>query len=221
MGALQLVLLVNALTAGLAAGLRCALNLVYLGHEGLAEGGTTLEGDQGGGLQGLGVGVGLLLLLVVPETVVRITGRPSSSSSKTGAAFMSKVVVVELSLAAAVLAAIACINWALGYVVCLVLVPLALVSSRSNSSSGSLLRHVLVVLACSPGPPLLLLLLPLVQRVGLSGLLYPHWQMGQWVYALVCGSSWDTYLVACGLYLPMWCVVLAAVRADASGRVGE
>jgi hypothetical protein len=121
---------------------------------------------------------------------------------------MGKVLVVELSVAAAVLAAVACINWALGYMTCLVLVPLALAcgSSSSNSSSSRMgrLLSVFVLVAFSP-PALLVFLSANSAGVGLSGAFHRDWLL--W---LLRGSSWGTFMVVCGLYVPLWVLAAAA-----------
>lgn len=120
---------------------------------------------------------------------------------------MTKVLVVELSVAAAVLAAIACINWALGYVTCLLLVPLAM-ASGSRTSRASLLRQsvkrFLVLVCCCP-VSVLLLLSVLTPGVGAANALQP-----EWLWWLVRGSNWGTFMVLCALYLPCWLVVTVA-----------
>eukprot|EP00879_Flechtneria_rotunda_P032149 GHRR01035308.1.p1 GENE.GHRR01035308.1~~GHRR01035308.1.p1 ORF type:complete len:582 (+),score=254.23 GHRR01035308.1:441-2186(+) len=103
---------------------------------------------------GVALRQGLELLLPAPAQLIfaamvlsaaavmwLITLRPGS---KEGA--VRKVLAVELSVAAAVMAALACVNWALAYATCLVLVPLAICCvplpqqqppSKGSSSSSS------------------------------------------------------------------------------------
>jgi hypothetical protein len=144
-----------------------------------------------------------------------VSSNSSSSKGSAGALWLSKVLVVELSVVAAVLAAIACIDWALGYMACLVLVPLALVSGTSSSSSSSsaserMFRLCLLML-CSP----LALLVSLAAHapgsksggVDFEGSLLQV----QWWQGLICGSSWGTYMVVCGLYVPFWLLVGSSI----------
>lgn len=209
--ALQLVLLTHAAAVVAAAALR------YRGGVNIF----SSWGQQGeAGLQGLGVGVGLVLVvLLAGESMLSLLAGSSSSSNGSGdrvghackgtvkRVCLRKVLVVELSAAAAVLAAIACINWALGYVTCLLLVPLAVASSPSGMGRNStLVERVVraaVLLCCSPVAALLLLSV-VTPGVGVSGVVDQQWL--QW---LVHGSSWGTYLVVSGVYVPYWMLVTA------------
>jgi hypothetical protein len=220
MTAVQLVALVHALAVALALGFRLLLSPEshHLLHAGLnASSGLGSAGRLAGyglDLKGLGLAAGLVLSVVFRAwSIVRLVS--SSSSSKGGARplCLSKVLVAELSVVAAVLAAIACINWALGYMACLVLVPLALVSGTTSSSSSTSERmfRLSVLTLCSP---LALLMFLAVQSpdfkpegVGLVGSLLQV----RWLQGLICGSSWGTCLVACGLYVPFWLLVGSSI----------
>jgi hypothetical protein len=96
---------------------------------------------------------------------------------------------------------------------CLVLVPLALVSGTTSSSSSTSERmfRLSVLTLCSP---LALLMFLAVQSpdfkpegVGLVGSLLQV----RWLQGLICGSSWGTCLVACGLYVPFWLLVGSSI----------
>ena len=117
---------------------------------------------------------------------------------------MRKVFVVELSLVAAVLAAVACINWALGYVACLLLVPFVVGSSAGGATSLNARAMQVVVLACCSPLSVLLMLSAWAPGIGLASTFNPAWL--SW---LLHGSSFGTYFVVCAVYLPCWLLAVA------------
>jgi hypothetical protein len=254
--ALQLVLLTHAAAAAIAAVVRSPDVLGFWG----SSGDNAPLGYRG--LPGVGVGLGgVLSLLLVGQTVLRLVsgscyGKQDGSSGSTGAQsiasklllssrFAGKVLVVELSVAAAVLAAIACMNWALGYAMCFILVPLALtcsvavpgVASSTESSSQvrvptafslggpTFLQRAVKAAAFVLCSPLFLLMLvsawtPVLGIAGSENLgradlkmllnLRLHIVDAKWWSMVVWSSSWGTYMVICGLYLPYWLLLFAA-----------
>lgn len=130
-----------------------------------------------------------------------------------------QVQLLMLSAAAAVMAAVACLNWALGYVSCLVLLPLSVAGTASlavaDSSSkvgatvqqvnskrmlGRLLEAVILAL-CSP--PVVLMLMYAV-----SG--YPPLQVFSMssIWWLLLESRFTCYVMFWVVYLPFWSLTL-------------
>jgi hypothetical protein len=141
-------------------------------------------------------------------------GLGETAGSSSAAALLRRVVAVEFSAAAAACAAAACLNWALSYVVCLVLVPLAIgcapgslvgsdasnngsSSSSSSSKRSSVVRACLVLLCCSPVSVLLLL-------AALSNGVIAAAALPQWLAGCVVGSSLGAYTAFWAVYLPCW-----------------
>jgi hypothetical protein len=183
------------------------------------------------------VAVGVLLALlsatdsiasavVTPGGAASAGGRGLSGTagSSSAAALLRRVVAVELSAAAAACAAAACLNWALSYLVCLVLVPLAvfcapgsLVGSDASNNGGSssskrnsVVRACLVLLCCSPVS--VLLLLAVLSSGGIAAAALP-----QWLAVCVMGSSLGAYTAFWAVYLPCWGLSAWSVRVHARG----
>lgn len=150
------------------------------------------------------------------------TGNASNSAGLLQTSFPEQVLVVELSVVAAALAAVACLNWALGYVACLALVPLALScgtrapvartetgsSNRGGSKwKGPSVQSGFVLLLCFPVGVLSMLML--MSGVNLTAV---HEVLGslQW---MVLQSSMGAYMLFWAVYAPFWC--LSAWSADA------
>jgi hypothetical protein len=159
---------------------------------------------------------------------VRPAVESSSGSGDNAAALLRRVIAVELSAAAAACAAAACLNWALSFVVCLVLVPLAifcapasLVSSAAGNAVGSnaaqsgssskrsrLVGASLVLLCCSPVS--VLLLLAMLSSGGIAAVVQLQWLAG-----CVVGSSLGSYTAFWAVYLPCWCLTAWSVLVHA------
>lgn len=172
-------------------------------------------------LQQMGLGFGMLvaLILVLENLSGSMPAKGSTSSSSSSSAdsdasaalidqihssLVKKVRVVEFNIAAAALAAIACLNWAMGYVACLVLVPLACATSAAtgNNTSGSWQAQLRLWIPCLCSPLGLLLMFAAVSGDGVWSILQLQWW--QW---LALGSSSSAYMFCWGVYLPFWCLV--------------
>jgi hypothetical protein len=194
-------------------------------------------------VQQLGVGAAVLLAVMGAAEVASSFWQPgsSSSSSKKGVAgvqqlvaLQQKVLAVELSVCAAAMAAVACLNWALAYVTTLVLIPLAIfcvqyarlrggiLLQKSNSTqdknsssktltdqkSSSKLRrsrlHCALALLLL-GPVGMLMCIALVSGQQLQPL-----QLADWLHSLVYDSALGTYMMFWVVYFPCWCLMIVS-----------
>lgn len=168
-------------------------------------------GDGEPALPGVGpaAGLGLLLALVTGECAqLLLAGRSGGGSAGGGggqqqqqerAALRRKQAIVQLSGAAAVLAALACLNWALAYVAALALAPLAITCGAGANGSGGSGRAAALLVWALFSPPALLQAAYAASGHAQGALLQPA-QL-QW---LLLESSDAAYAVFCGLYLPFW-----------------
>jgi len=116
------------------------------------------------------------------------------------AAWRRKLAVVQLSAVAAVLAALACINWALAFFAAAAAAPLAVAcSSNSGTSRGSKVVAAAVWLLLSP-PALL------AAAYNVSGHSPQQLLQADQLRWLVFESSGAAYAVGWGLYLPLWII---------------
>ncbi|KAF8067126.1 Gpaa1 [Scenedesmus sp. PABB004] len=233
-GALKLVMAVHALAVAAGCALRRAPELLpVLRLPGLAAWLARAAAAPADHAAELGAGCGLVLALwAVLDGLASAcaagacggagaadgcSSSTSSRSSRSGsrAAFVRRVLVAELSAAAAALAALACLNWALAYAACLVVVPLALgctpppaEPSGAGGAAGARRRgrrRAAAVLACC-SPPAVAAALGVASGSGVGP---------AWLAWLALRSSWGAWLVAWGVVLPFWGVAAWAV-ADGS-----
>jgi hypothetical protein len=231
--AVKAVAAVHMLSAAAGLALRCAPALLgLLQQPTMMASWLVRPGDHAAELA---VAAGLLLAVVVVSdglasaasaaaSTTAAEGITTSSGSGNAAELLRRVTAVEWSVAAAACAAAACLNWALSYVVCLLLVPLAIgcappstssscrsavgsqqgTGSVSKSHRGGAVKACVVLLCCSPLS--VLLLLGALSSGGIAAAALP-----QWLADSMLSSSLGAYTAFWAVYMPGWCLTAWSV----------